>query len=214
MKELLLFIFCISFKLSAQVGIGTTTPEADLHVAGSTLIQDELKTKTLDATNTNDVDFKLITRLTNSNPVGEIARLDVDELTVAPINIVNYRFYNLVGDNVQDVDLSYEASRYLVAISNFRYIGDPIPKKAVPDHLPSIGTFITRAFTAPSLDGSEIDTWHLQIQNTFLDPNEGANIEYELTLVVYDKSYYRSLEPIEINLGGSNSGSTAAPNIK
>lgn len=215
MRIFLVLVLIISAKSLAQVGIGTTQPETDLHVAGSTLIQDEFETNQLGSTNNNDVDFKLITRLTNSNPVGEINRLNVDNLTVAPINIKKYRFYNLVGDNLEDIDISFEADRYLIAISNFRYIGDPIAKQAVQNHnRPTMGNFITRVFTAPSLTGSGVETWHLQIQNTFLDPDPDAEIEYEITLIIYDRSYYRALPPIQTNLGGSNTGSVAAPNIK
>ena len=94
MRLFLVLVLIISAKTLAQVGIGTTQPETDLHIAGSTLIQDEFETNQLGSTNNNDVDFKLITRLTNSTPVGEINRLNVDNLTVAPINIKKYRFYN------------------------------------------------------------------------------------------------------------------------
>ena len=215
MRLLLVLIFIISAKSLAQVGIGTTQPETDLHVAGSTLVQEEFETTQLGSTDNNDVDFKLITRLTNSNPVGEINRLNVDNLTVAPINVIKYYFDDVDGDNLEDIDLSYEADRYLIAISNFRYIGAPIEKQAVDNHnRPTMGNFITRVFTAPSLNDSEVETWHLQIQNTFLDPESDEEIEYEITLIVYDRSYYRALTPIQTNLGGSNTGSVAAPNIK
>ena len=215
MRLLLVLIFIISAKSLAQVGIGTTQPETDLHVAGSTLVQEEFETTQLGSTDNNDVDFKLITRLTNSNPVGEINRLNVDNLTVAPINVIKYYFDDVDGDNLEDIDLSYEADRYLIAISNFRYIGAPIEKQAVDNHnRPTMGNFITRVFTAPSLNDSEVETWHLQIQNTFLDPESDEEIEYEITLIVYDRSYYRALPPIQTNLGGSNTGSVAAPNIK
>ena len=215
MRLLLVLIFIISAKSLAQVGIGTTQPETDLHVAGSTLVQEEFETTQLGSTDNNDVDFKLITRLTNSNPVGEINRLNVDNLTVAPINVIKYYFDDVDGDNLEDIDLSYEADRYLIAISNFRYIGAPIEKQAVDNHnRPTMGNFITRVFTAPSLNDSEVETWHLQIQNTFLDPESDEEIEYEITLIVYDRSYYRELTPIETNLAGSNTGSVAAPGIK
>ena len=215
MRIFLVLVLIISAKSLAQVGIGTTQPETDLHVAGSTLVQEEFETTQLGSTDNNDVDFKLITRLTNSNPVGEINRLNVDNLTVAPINVIKYYFDDVDGDNLEDIDLSYEADRYLIAISNFRYIGAPIEKQAVDNHnRPTMGNFITRVFTAPSLNDSEVETWHLQIQNTFLDPESDEEIEYEITLIVYDRSYYRELTPIETNLAGSNTGSVAAPDIK
>lgn len=215
MIRIVLLFFVISMNSFGQVGIGTTSPETDLHIAGSALIQDELKTTKLGSTNNTDINFKLITRLTNSSPLGEITKLDVDNLSVAPINILKYRFVDISRDNLEDIDLSFESSRYLIAISNFRYIGDPITKQNVSGHdRPSIGNFITRVFTATSFSNPSIDTWHIQIQNTYLDAASESDIEYEVTLIVYDKSYYRSLDPIEVNLGGSNTGNVSAPNIK
>ena len=202
MPKLLLYIaLCLcSFVTYSQVGIGITNPEADLHINGDMLIQKELIRSQIDEVTATDEEFKLLTRLTNSTPVGEVTYLDPDNLTVAPINIVNYRFFDLDSDNLENVDLQYNTSKYVVAISNFQYIGDAIDKGANN----SIGAFVTRVFP-------ENNTWHLEIRNRFLDLAANKSVEYRLTLIVYDKSYYKELPTITIDLEGSNRGTTTAP---
>lgn len=206
MKNLFLFFlfFLVVSNLTAQVGIGTLTPQADLDVNGQMLIQSSLNLKKLATVTPQDENFKLLTRLTNSNPVGEITVLNVDSLTVAPINVVNYKFTNIKLDNLRKVNLQYSAEKYIVAISNFRYVGDPI-KKVVAGEEKSIGAFVSRVYV-------EDNKWHLEIQNRFLDlPTNAPNgIVYHATLIIYDKSYFRHLPVIVTDLGGQNHGTASS----
>lgn len=199
-----ILVFFIMSNLMAQVGIGTTTPQDDLDVNGQMLIQSSLRLGKLQTVNDQDENFKLITRVTNSNPVGEITVLNVDSLTVAPINVVNYEFNNIKLDNLKDVNLQYNANKYIVAISNFRYIGDPIKKVKVGNEK-SIGAFVSRVFV-------ENNQWHLEIRNRFLDLESKApnGIIYRVTLIVYDKSYFRHLPVIVTDLGGENNGTASS----
>ncbi len=193
--------FILPFFCLAQVGIGTDLPQADLHVAGSTLVQDEFSLGTLPIVNSTDEDFKLLTRITNTTPQGRIAVLDVDELKVAPINVINYKFNNLSLDNLKDVDLQFDANKYVVGIANFRYVGDAIQKQLI-NGKQSVGAFVMRTFTNNG-------TWHLEIRNRFLDLDAGQSIKYFVTLIVYDNSYYRKLPTITTDLGGSNTGTAS-----
>lgn len=203
MKQLLLlYLFLTTISIFAQVGIGTTNPIADLHVNGSMLVQEEFKiTPSLPVVNDTDENFKLVTRLTNSSPIGEVNILNVDSLNVAPINIVNYEFTNLEGDNMTDVNLQYDTSKYIVGVSNFQYIGDAV-RKQTSASANSIGTFVIRTFED---DG----TWHIEIRNRFLDITPGS-IDYKVTLIVYDKSYFKNLPVIHTNLNGSNTGTASS----
>ena len=212
MKKLSVYFFLlllISGFCQAQVGIGTINPQADLHIAGDVIIQDEFEINTLPSVTSTDENFKLLTRQTNSSPVnGEITRLDVDQLTVAPINIFKYYFYNLNYDNITDLNLGFETSRYIVGIADFRYIGAPVNKVIYNDRDDSIGAFIVRTFESGG-------TWHLEIRNKFLNTTDSINqVQYEVTFIVYDTSFYKQLPKITTNLGGSNTGITSSiPNL-
>ena len=201
-KFSILFLLLSLSPLMAQVGIGTTNPQSDLHVAGSTLVQEGFIMNNLAIVSPVEEDFQLITRVTNSLPVGEITVLDVDALNVAPVNVINYSFTNISLDNLDDVDLQYDATKYVVGIANFRYVGDAIKKVPGGTNF-SIGHFVVKAFISNG-------TWHLQIKNEELDLDVGDSLAYYITLMVYDKSYFRHLTPITTNLGGSNLGTASS----
>lgn len=200
-----MFLFsCCYYVSAAQVGIGTLNPQAELDVNGAMLVQEKFNIKTLATVSDFEENFKLISRANNSDPIGEITVLNVDSLTVAPINVVNYTFNNLKLDNLTNVDLSYNAEKYIVGVANFRYVGDAI-EKTVSGNTNSIGAFVTRTFI-------EADSWHLEIRNRFLDleDHKDKNITYHITLIIYDKSYYRYLPVISTDLGGSNTGTASS----
>ncbi len=201
---LLLFIINIGF---AQVGVGTLNPQAELDINGSLLVQQEFMTGPLPTVKITDENFKLLTRLTNSSPVGEITVLNVDSLTVAPINVVNYKFDNIHLDNLTDVDLQYDANKYIVGVANFRHVGDAV-KKAPTASTTSIGAFVIRTFI-------QNGTWHLEIRNRFLDITYGTEgIQYYVTFIIYDKSYFRNMPVITTNLNGSHIGEASSiPNL-
>lgn len=193
-------------SLIGQVGIGTVTPEADLHIGGDLLVRDAFTLGSLGTVSGTDEDFMLISRSTNSNPVGRITKLDVSQLSVAPVNVINYSFTNLSLDNLRDVNLQYDSSEYIVGVSNFRYLGDPI-QKINAGGTKSIGNFVVHTFISGG-------TWHLEIRNQTLDLDPGDTVNYEVTLIVYDKSYFRYLTPITTDLGGNNAGTASSvPNL-
>jgi hypothetical protein len=207
MKKILLTLTLLtSFSLLAQVGIGTINPETDFHVVGSVLIQTEVSRETLTTVDPLEEDFKLVTRSTNSEPVGELSILNVETLTVAPINTINYHITNVSLDNVTDLDLQYDASKYVIAVSNFRHVGDAI-KKVINPGDDDVGHFVVHTFV-------DNGTWHLEIRNRSLDLDPADSLEYYVTLVVYDKSFYRHLDPIVTELNGNNTGTASSvPNL-
>jgi len=210
MKNFFLFLclfltFC--FPAFSQVGIGTTNPQADLHVAGEMLVQENFTITELPDVTASDEDFKLLTRVSNSNPVGKIAVMDIDNLTVAPINVVNYTFSNIEYDNLTNVNLQYDADKYVLGIANFRHTGAAVRNAVVDNNYNtrSIGAFVVRAF----IDGD--NKWHLEIRNRFRNTtSRDSGIQYFVTLIVYDKSYYKNLPSIQTDLGGSNSGTASS----
>ena len=72
--------------------------------------------------------FKLLARIKNSTPRRGNCNLRFNAIDIAPINVINYHFTNLSLDNLTDADLQFDANKYVVSISNFRYVGDAIKK--------------------------------------------------------------------------------------
>ena len=205
-SKITLFIIFVSITLTAQVGIGTDNPQTDLHVAGDMLIRDNFVLGSLGTVDGVEEDFKLITMSKDSEPTGLITKLDVDVLNVAPVNVVKYEFVNISSDNLTDLDLQYDANKYVVGIANFRYLGDAI-KKVNGGGTKTIGNFVVHTFISGG-------TWHLEIRNRDLDLDPGDSLTYELSLVIYDKSYFRFLAPVVTDLEGRNNGNASAiPNL-
>lgn len=203
MKKILFFLPCVFLiaNLSAQVGINTDNPQTDLDIKGSLLVTEEFQIGNLNTVNNEDENFKLVTRRLDSEPRGQLTVLDVDNIRVAPINIVEYEFINLNKDDI-DVNLQYDANLYIVAISNFRHIGAPILK---PSSNRDLGNFVTQTYIKDGM-------WHLEIGNAELSSTPlNGSIEYQVSLVIYDKAYFKQLKTIEINLGTSNTGSAPSP---
>lgn len=204
-KILLIFSLFTVFCGFAQVGIGTESPTRgfSLDVAGEVLIQDELKINPF----RDDVAvfdrYKFLTRLLTSEPVGEISKLDLRNIKVAPITVFDYRFTNFNRDNVTSVNLQFDASKYIVGLSNFQYIGQNIQKGRIDGNYINIGNFVSRTFV-------QNGTWHIEIRNRGLNSANNP-IDYFVTLIVYDKTYFRELPVIPVDFEGNNTGEANSP---
>lgn len=206
MRLFYILLFC-PFLSVAQVGIGTDEPEADLDIEGSLLIQGNTKIKSINSIGSTEEGYKYLMRLPETTPGGEIRHLEVENLSVAPVNVINYTFTNLNLDNLTDVNLQYNSNEYIVAIANFQYDGYPIQKGNLGGNTRSIGNFVTRTFI-------NNNTWHLEIRNRSLNLSSGQSLTYRITLIVYDRSFFRQLPTVTTNMGGQNSGSaSSAPNF-
>lgn len=206
MRLFYILLFC-PFLSVAQVGIGTDEPEADLDIEGSLLIQGNTKIKSINSIGSTEEGYKYLMRLPETTPGGEIRYLEVENLSVAPVNVINYTFTNLNLDDLTDVNLQYNSNEYIVAIANFQYDGYPIQKGNLGGNTRSIGNFVTRTFI-------NNNTWHLEIRNRSLNLSSGQSLTYRITLIVYDRSFFRQLPTVTTNMGGQNSGSaSSAPNF-
>ena len=207
MKNTIVFPFLIFVQIGfAQVGIGTTTPTLgyELDVEGSLLVQEEFRTNSL-PNEAVEAEDKFILRQLDSDPPGEMIKMDLDAMTIAPINVVNYTFTSFPQDNLTDVNLQFDADKYVVGISNVRYVGGFIQKAQIPgsSDYTNIGNFVWRTY----VDGG---TWHLEIRNRALNASSN-DITYHATLIIYDKKYFQELPSKSVNMEGANTGSTAIP---
>ena len=188
----------------SQVGIGTNTPTSgfELDVDGSMLVQKNFKFNAVSSGTTQLSSIEFLLRLLNSEPVGEVARLDLKNASVGPINFINYTFKNLFLDNVQEVNLQFDASKYIVGLSNFRYEGIPIQKGGT--NFLDIGNFVTRTYIK---EGS----WHLEMRNRSRDAEISNAITYHITLIVYDRKNFKELPKITVDFREGTNATTTKP---
>ncbi|WP_410703726.1 hypothetical protein [Chryseobacterium sp. SIMBA_029] len=101
----------INFK--AQVGINTSNPQGTLDVNGRTLGDSYL----IDGVNSISTDnYYLLTRSTDTTPVGKVKKLDVSLRNVAPVNMYNITIQNVQQDEVVNLNTNLETGKYVVAI--------------------------------------------------------------------------------------------------
>lgn len=191
----------------SQVGIGTTDPTAgyELDVNGGLLVQKNFKLDALKSKTTQDGTFKFLLKLLNSTPVGEVAKLNLDEVDVAPINIINYQFKNTSKDNVRAVNLQFDATKYVVGISNIRYVGQEIVKGQNSNSAyVYIGNFVARTYIDKNI-------WYLEIRNRAYDAASDNAITYYATLIIYDRRFFKQLSEITVDFGGANNATATGP---
>src|SRR5690554_2245309 len=203
--KLYIIIFLLFAQVGfSQVGIGTNTPTSgfELDVDGSMLVQKNFKFNAVSSGTTllSSIEFRL--RLLNSEAVGEVGRLDLKNASVGPINFINYTFKNLFLDNVQEVNLQFDASKYIVGLSNFRYEVIPIQKGGT--NLLDIGNFVRRTYIK---EGS----WHLEMRNRSRDAEISNGITYHITLIVYDRKYFKELPKITVDFREGTNATTTKP---
>ena len=114
------FLFLVPSIVLAQVGINTTTPAHKLDVNGDVLIEKHLiETKNRDIAGP----FLLYTRSKDTNPVGEVKKLDPTLMNVAPVNRYKVIISNVNQDRVTNVDTGLSASKYFLAIADAKFVG-------------------------------------------------------------------------------------------
>lgn len=202
---LILLIFYIQFSYS-QVGIGTNTPAPgyQLDVNGSLLVQKEFKTFPFSDVVSDYDNYKFLTRQLNSEPIGKVSKLDIGNIKVAPITVFDYVFTNLKRDDVNWVDLQFDANKYIVGLSNFRYEGENIRKGKVGNDFVIIGNFVSRTYVQGG-------TWRIEIENRRRNSTNDDAITYHVTLIVYDKKYFKELAPIEKDFLGQTTAEANSP---
>jgi hypothetical protein len=112
-KLLVAVVICFTTNIDAQVGINTSNPQGTLDVNGRTLGDSYL----IDSVNSIVSDnYYLLTRSTDTIPVGKVKKLDISLRNVAPVNMYNVTIQNVQQDEVVNLNTNLETSKYVVAI--------------------------------------------------------------------------------------------------
>jgi len=185
-----------------QVGIGTNTPTEKLEVVGDVLLTGTLETKKIPTIGTDVENFKFLARVTNSSPVGLIKQLNTDNIDITPIRRQKYKFTNLSGDNIVAVNLNLAIDDYIIILTDFKWIGPGLEKAGNNnDKFKNFKIKFTETGGIPN-------NWQLELQNPFNEPFAGSDsIEYEVTLVIYQKAFFKDMGKVIENNGNSYSGS-------
>jgi len=200
MKRIFILVLLYSQMGFGQVGIGTSNPTEQLDVVGDVLLTGTLETNTIPAIGNSEVDFKFLARVTNSSPVGLIKQLNTDNIYITPIRRQKYKFTNLSGDDIVAVDLNLAVDNYIIILTDFKWLGPGLEKAGNNNDK-------FRDFTIKFTETAS-GTWQLTLRNLFNNPFSGSTpIEYEVTLVIYQKAFFKDMGKVSEDNGNSYTGS-------
>ncbi|WP_027377723.1 hypothetical protein [Kaistella palustris] len=180
MKKLIttLVVLC-SAAGYAQVGIGTTTPRDALDVVGNILLENYL---ILDNTVAATGDYRLLVRSTESSPVGEVKRLDVDVRNVGPINKYSVQIQNVNKLSVVELSTNLEVSKYYLGLAEGVFSGATIMSASNYNGDPVYGTYFT---AVKEKNGKYVISLNF---NNATTSGTNSNGNWDLSFIVFEKT--------------------------
>lgn len=189
-----LFLILAPVFAFAQVGIKTTTPAHILDVNGDTLVESYfVETQNRDIAGP----FHLYVRSKDSNPIGQVKKLDPTLLNVAPVNRYKVNIINVQQDKVQTIDTGLKASKYFIAISEAKFSGAQIGSNAVTGGS-EYGTYSNGV----GINAAGNYTVSLDFVGTGTQSNVNGN--WEFTLLVYHISLLTDFGTVTTTITGSS----------
>jgi len=180
----------------AQVGIGVVNPIEQLEVNGDVLLTSTLETQPITSVGTADENFKLLARVNNSSPVGLIKQLDTDSIKITPIRRQKYKFTSLSNDNIVAVNLNLAVADYIIIPTDFKWIGPGLEKAGSNNwNFKGFQVKITE-------NGGTPNNWQLELRNPLNEPVNANAIEYEVTLVIYQKAFFKDMGKVTEDITG------------
>lgn len=202
MKKL---IIALLFPLiaSGQVGINTTTPLHTLDINGDVLIEKQLtETKSRDIAGP----FLLYARSKDSDPAGEVKKLDPALLNVAPVNRYKVVISNVDQDRINNIDTGLSASKYFLAIADAKFSVADIGSN--PFVHPTGGARSEYGAYSNGISVNAAGNYTLSLDFVGAGTKSGINGTWEFTQLVYHISMLTDFNTVTTTISG-NSGEPA-----
>lgn len=201
------FLFLVPGIILAQVGINTTTPTHKLDVNGDVLIEKHLiETKNRDISGP----FLLYTRSKDTNPVGEVKKLDPTLMNVAPVNRYKVIINNVNQDRVTNVDTGLSASKYFLAIADAKFVGANIGSNPITH--PIAGARSEYGTYTNGVSVNAAGNYTISLDFVGAGTQSAANGNWEFILLVYHISLLTDFKTVTTTITG-NSGQPAAGTV-
>jgi len=178
---------------AGRVGIGTTTPTAQLQTTGNMI----LGTAVLTNGNTG------YSTMVRNNATGELRVASSSSGNAFVFNNVVYQINNVSGDFINDFNTNVNSTQYTVIITGSSFIttnGGGLSNSTT-------GTFSPKNIYAYSNGG----TWHLSADYRGGSTADNINGSWTIYCLVINNTFMNSLGTVTSNLGGSSSGFSTAP---
>jgi hypothetical protein len=190
-----------NFIVLSQEEFGTTAMGINSHETGLISEQKLFASNSSISIDSQTDNFTLISHTKKANSNSKISVLGTSAYSNAPVNIVDYQFINVPLGTLNDIDLQYDSKNYVVGVANFKYIGEAFNCDETASNRES-DNFVARTFISSG-------SWHLEIQNKARKLSGEKLMDYEVTLIIYNKSSFRNKATINTDLEGLSNGKTA-----
>jgi hypothetical protein len=208
-----IILLTFGVTLMAQVGIGTTTPQATLDVNGNFEIHDngKLYLENPGLYNNQGSSSLMLVKDLNDNT---LKKFDPESLPFSSVSFTTYFFDNVDEKGLVSYDTKINGDRFHVCIGGYRVLrhdqntsitltGSTGSDNSTINYLP---LYNARAYVNPTTN-----TWILTFQ-----PNSGrefeSNIDLYLNVSIYFKNFLtKANTPIIVNMNGVNTGNGNAP---
>lgn len=206
-----LFFMALNLKLSAQVGINTTTPAATLDVNGSSKTDERLFLEN-PGNSTVIRGSKLIIEKTDRS----IVQYDINISKYGPINYAEFVFRNSPRAGIADYDTKISTADYTVSVQGY-YFRENGSNSTNVHVVSNKGNSVVEGFQVYAYKNTGTNTWFIKClvnDGIFEGRNTNANIDIYMNLIIYRKrfiakevnSYYINMNRIEVGTLGKPPG--------
>ncbi len=217
MKKIILtfsiFLFAATVS-KAQVGINKSNPSVTLDVAGDVKLDEALYLE-------NPGDFTTIrgSKLLINTSSDEVVEYDILLSKYGPINYAEFVFANLSKDGLQDYDTKIPIDDYIVTIQGYYFLGAGTSNTNVMAHSTITDTNI-EGYQIYAYKNNVTGTWFIRgfVNNAEFMVSDAsyiyhpANIDLYLNVIIYRDGFItKSIAPISVDMGNSNSGVAPLP---
>lgn len=186
-------------KNNGNVGIGTTTPTAKLHVQGNQILGNAALVDSSTGTS----------QLVRDNATGEIKILKTTTTNSFPLSSVTYVIKNVAKDWIVDFDTKIPAKDYVVIITGLVFNNKFLTTQpgAIPGIPDSTLLYSPLNFSAFPSGG----TWRLSADYNGGTTADDSNGSWTVKCLIINKSIIQVLSNQVSDLGGLNTGAASTP---
>lgn len=204
-KNILLLAVVFASMAYAQVGIKTTTPRDALDVNGNILLESYI---ILPTTNTATGNYNLLVRSTDSNPIGEVKKLNVLTRNVGPANKYTVKISNVNDQKVIKLNTNLDVNKYYVGGAEAVFSGANIMSNGTQGSpaFPIHGTYFT------SVEASPNGKYVVSLNFNGAATQNAANGTWDLSFIVFEKTLVKDWGIVTGNVNSNHEGvSTNTP---
>lgn len=184
-----------------QVGINTTTPRDALDVNGNILLESYIILPTTNAASGN---YNLLVRSTDSNPVGEVKKLNVITRNVGPANKYTVKITNVNDQKVIKLNTNLDVSKYYVGGAEAVFSGANIMSNGTQGNpaFPVHGTYFT------SVEAGTNGKYVLSLNFNGATTQGGVNGTWDLSFIVFEKTLVKDWGIVTGSVNSNHEGAS------